>query len=68
MSLVGQSLPMRYAPVSHHVGNGLKADVPGKGRNGKTATLSRVATVCAVSASGKVKNLHALTRHTQCHL
>ena len=38
MSDAGHSRPMRYAPVSQHVSNGLKADVPGKWRNGKTAT------------------------------
>jgi hypothetical protein len=38
---MGQSLPMRSAPVSRYVGNGLKADVPGKWRNGKMVTISR---------------------------
>jgi hypothetical protein len=41
MSQLGHSLPMRSAPVSHHVGNGLKADVTGKWRNAKTVTISR---------------------------
>ena len=53
------SRPIRPAPVSHYVGNGLKADVP---PSGKTVTLSRVDTVCAVSAADKVKILHARTR------
>jgi len=30
---------MHSAPVSRHVGNGLKADVTGKWRNGKTVTF-----------------------------
>jgi hypothetical protein len=29
MAALGHSLPMRSAPVSHRVGNGLKADVAG---------------------------------------
>ena len=35
---MGQTLPMRSAPVAYHVGNGLKADVTRKGRNGKKVT------------------------------
>jgi hypothetical protein len=43
------------------------SDVTRKGRKGKTATLSRGATVCAVSASGKVKILRALARRLVGH-
>ena len=45
MSLSGHSLPVRSAPISHHVGNGLKAGVVGKGRNGKTVTISRASSI-----------------------
>jgi hypothetical protein len=38
---LGHSLPVQSAPVSHHVGNGLKADVPGKWWNGKILARSR---------------------------
>jgi hypothetical protein len=31
MTASGQSMPMRSAPMSHDVGNCLKADVPGSG-------------------------------------
>jgi hypothetical protein len=40
MSAWGHSLPMHSAPVLPYVGNGLKADVTGKGWNGKTVTRS----------------------------
>jgi hypothetical protein len=41
MSALGHSLPMHSAPVLPYVGNGLKAEVTGKGWNGKTVTRSR---------------------------
>jgi hypothetical protein len=41
MSALGHSLPLCSAPVSRHVGNGLKADITGKGWNGKTVERSR---------------------------
>jgi len=42
-------------PVSRHVGNGLKADVPGKWRNDKTVTGSRNfrLSTCAVRQGGQ---------------
>jgi len=74
---MGHSLPMRSGPVSQHVGNGLKADVPGKWRNGKTVTVlarrrrgahfpfcAGDAPVLGLPFDGnKVKNLRAITRH-----
>jgi hypothetical protein len=41
LAAMGHSLPMRSAPVSHHVRYALKADVTGKGWNGKTVERSR---------------------------
>jgi hypothetical protein len=39
-SALSPSIPMHFAPVLPYVGNGLKADVTGKGWNGKTVERS----------------------------
>jgi hypothetical protein len=41
MTASGQSMPMRSAPMSHDVGNCLKADVPGSGGKVKRLHFSR---------------------------